>query len=330
MHYRFGKNYPDELVLLPMEFFEKADHASETELRVLLHLAPYLAKEGLEEEEALALLEESFAAEEVLAALAFWRGCGIFKADTKRAVKRIVGKTAITRTAPPATEEALEEEKPIKKVIDADEAPFYSSAEPAHAAASQPDFKNLVAFAEQRLEKGNNTSELARLYSFLDYLKMPLDVVILVIEDCAARDKKSLRYITKMLTSFQDDGIDSYDKAEAYFVARKESQSYENKVKNLFGITRKLTKSEEECVSAWRTTFDFTDEMLDLAYEKTVAAAKNPTIKYMHKILENWHNDGFTTPADVDGGGAVKAKADKSYDVDDFFESAVSKGRKKV
>ena len=324
MHYRFGKNYPDELVLLPMELFEKIDHASETELRVLLHLAPYLAKEGLEEEEILPLLEDSFSSEEVLAALAFWRGCGIFKADSKRAVKKAIVKAPITRREPE------EETEPVKKVIDADEAPFYSSADLAQAASSQPDFKNLVAFAEQRLEKVMNTSELARLYSFLDYLKMPLDVVILVIEDCAARDKKSLRYITKVLTAFQDDGIDSFEKAEAYFVSRKESQSYENKIKKLFGLTRKLTKSEEECIAVWHTTFEFSDEMLELAYEKTVAAAKNPTIKYMHKILENWHNDGFTSPADVDGAGAVKAKAEKSYDVDDFFESAVSKGRKKV
>lgn len=326
MLYRFGKNYPDELVLLPLEFFEKADHASETELRVLLALAPQLTKQGLEEEEILSLLEDAFSSEEILAALAFWRGCGIFKTDAKRAVRKTPVKATVTHTAPPAEVE----EPAVKKVIDADEAPFYSSADLAQAASTQPDFKNLVAFAEQRLEKVMNTSELARLYSFLDYLKMPLDVVILVIEDCAAREKKSLRYITKVLTSFQDEGIDSYDKAEAYFVARNERSSYENKIKNLFGLTRKLSKPEEECIAAWQTSFEFSDEMLELAYEKTVSAAKNPTIKYMHKILENWNAAGFTAPADVEGGGAAKAKAEKSYDVDDFFESAVSKGRKKV
>ncbi len=326
MFYRFGKNYPDELVLLPLQLFEKVEHASETELRVLLHLAPHIAKGGLEEEEALVLLEESFSSEEVLAALAFWRGCGIFKTDGKRAMKKFALKAPITQSRP----DQSEDEPAAKKIIDADEAPFYSSADLAAAAQSQPDFKNLVSFAEQRLEKVMNTSELARLYSFLDYLKMPLDMVILVIEDCAARDKKSLRYITKVLTSFQDEGIDTYDKAEAYFVARNERASYEGKVKALFGLTRKLTKAEEECIALWRTTFDFSDEMLELAYEKTVNAAKNPTVKYMHKILENWHASGFTTPADVDGGGTPGAKAEKSYDVDDFFQSAVSKGRKKV
>ena len=325
MFYRFGKNYPDQLVLLPAELFEKIDVASETELRVLLHLAPHIAKSGLEEEEALSLLEESFTSEEVLSALAFWRGCGIFKTESRRSVK----KAPVKKEAPLPEPEPVAEPAP-KKVIDADEAPFYSSADLAEAAKSQPDFKNLVAFAENRLEKVMNTSELARLYSFLDYLKMPLDVVILVIEDCASRDKKSLRYITKVLTSFQDEGIDSYDKAEAYFVSRNESQSYEGIVKNMFGFTRKLSKSEEECVALWRNEYGYGEDMLNAAYEKTVAAAKNPTVKYMHRILENWHASGFTTPFDVESGAKPVDKAEKSYDVDDFFQSAVSKGRKKV
>lgn len=330
MLYRFGKSYPDQLVLLPAELFDKIDHASETELRVFLHLAPHIAKNGLEEEEALAMLEDSFSQEEVLSALAFWRGCGIFRSEGKRSVKKTPIKQEYHRTAP---EREVEEETKLapKKTIDADEAPFYSSADLADAAKLHPEFKDLVSFAEQRLEKVMNTSELARLYSFLDYLKMPLDVVLLVIEDCVSRDKKSLRYITKVLTSFQDDGIDNYDKAEAYFVARNQRQSYEARVKNLFGLTRKLTKSEEECIAAWQTTFDYGEEMLNAAYEKTVAAAKNPSIKYMHKILENWHASGFTTPEETEGSASDKtAKAEKSYDVDDFFQSAVSKGRKKV
>ena len=326
MFYRFGKNYPDELVLLPLQLFEKIDNASETEIRVLLHLAPHIAKNGLEEEDALSLLEDAFTAEEILSALAFWRGCGIFKTDNKRSVKKAV---PVKPAEKQGTEAETIEPEP-KKVIDADEAPFYSSADLAQAAQTSPDFKNLVAFAEQRLEKVMNTSELARLYSFLDYLKMPMEVVMLVIEDCAFKDKKSLRYITKILTSFQDEGIDSYDKAEAYFMARNASQSFEGQIKRLFGLTRKLSKQEEDCVNIWRSTYDFSEEMLKLAYDKTVAAAKNPTIRYMHKILENWFASGFKTPEDVEGGGVTPAKAEKSYDVDDFFESAVSRGRKKV
>lgn len=321
MIYRFGKTYPDNLLVLPGEILDKIENASETEIRVLLYLAAKLRCGGEEEEELIAFLSEAFEREEVVAALGFWRGCGILKTDNKKTQKI---------TAKKGSEGKREEKEETKKVIDADEAPFYTSEDLAKAAESQPDFKTLVSFAEQRLEKVMNQSELARLYSFLDYLKMPLDVVMLVIEDCVSKDKKSLRYITKLLTVFQDDGIDSYDKAEEFFLRRRESQGYENFVRSLFGLgTRKLTKGEEECLELWRDKFHYGEDMLSAAFEKTVGAAKNPSIKYMHKILENWYNAGATTPEETEKiKGPDGTTAAKSYDLDDFFEQAVSKGRK--
>lgn len=316
MTYRLGKAYPDSLLVLPGEVLSKIEEASDSEIRILLYLAGKLSAGGATEEEILSYLSDAFSREEVLSALSFWRGCGVLKADGKKSA--------------PVTPKKGPSEKTPAKVIDADEAPFYTSADLAAAAESQPDFKNLVSFAEGRLEKVMNQSELARLYSFLDYLKMPLDVVMLVIEDCASRDKKGLRYITKLLNVFQDEGIDTYEKAEAYFVRRKESQLYENIVRSLFGLgTRKLTSAEETCVSTWRTKFCYGEEMLNLAYEKTANTAKTPSIKYMHKILESWYQNGVTTPEETEKlKSAPGTVADKSYDLDDFFEQAVSKGRK--
>ena len=64
--------------------------------------------------------------------------------------------------------------------------------------------------------------------------------------------------------------------------------------------------------------------------DKTAGTAKNPSIKYMHKILENWYAQGVTSAEDAKNvkntGGSDSA--DKSYDLDDFFQQAVYKGRK--
>ena len=315
MTYRIGKCAPDGLLLLPEETLAHTDRTGEEELRILLHLASLLRGGAMEEEEILDALGDRFAAEALRGALGFWRGCGIL--DTGGEGKK---------------PSRAKREEPEKKTIDADEAPFYTAKDLADAAQAHPEFKNLVAFAERRLEKVMNASELARLYSFLDYLKMPADVVMLVIEDSAARDKKSLRYITKVLTSFQDEGIDTYEKAEAWVAARQENAVYENFVRTLFGLgTRKLTAAEEEIIRTWRTLYGYGEDVLNAAYEKTVASAKNPSIKYMHKILESWYRDGVKTAEDI-GKVAEKApgKAEKSYDLDDFFQKALSKGRKEL
>ncbi len=320
MIYRMGKTWPDTLLTLPESVLDHIDKAGEAEIRLLLHFAKLLKAGALSEEDILLALEDAFSSEEIRLALAFWRGCGVLGTD--KAKKTSPKKEPIR--------ERTEDEESTKKSIDADEAPFYSSKDLADAAQREPNFKNLVAFAEDRLEKVMNTSELARLYSFLDYLKMPLDVVMLVIEDCVSREKKSLRYITKMLTSFQDDGIDTYQKAEAWFAARQESVRYAKIIRSLFGLgDRKLTSAEEEILKTWRTVYRYEEEILTAAYEKTVSSAKTPSIKYMHKILEGWHRDGVQTIEDIGKAGSGK-KADKSYDLDDFFQQAVSRGRKEL
>ncbi|MBR7164902.1 MAG: DnaD domain protein [Clostridia bacterium] len=320
MIYRFGKSYPDSFLTLPESVLEHVDKAGEGEVKILLHLAGLLRYGPLEEEEVLSALGAEFELEELRLALAFWRGCGVITTTQKKGSR--------PKVKAPETPEKPVAEGQVQPRVDADEAPFYSAKDLADAAEAMPDFKNLVAFAEGRLEKVMNTSELARLYSFLDYLKMPLDVVMLVIEDCVTRDKKSLRYITKMLTTFQDEGIDTYKKAEAWICARQEQSVYERIVRRLFGLgDRKLTTAEAEILRTWRKTFGYGEEILNAAYEKTVSSAKNPSIKYMNKILEGWHRDGVKTPDDI-GKKAPQGKAEKSYDADDFFEKAVSVGRK--
>ncbi len=328
MKYRLSLQDADRVILLPDEVLDKIGDAGEGEIKVLLYAASLLRCAPLEEEELVGRLSALLPEEKIATALAFWRGCGILKGDNKK-TRGKKASTPLPQKSPFPTEEEGDEPK---KVIDADEAPFYSAKDLADAAEKMPDFKNLVSFAEGRLEKVMNTSELARLYSFLDYLKMPLDVVMLVIEDCVSREKRSLRYITKMLTSFQDDGIDSYEKAEAYFASRQEKAVYEKYVRRLFGLgERKLTSAEDKILETWRKGFGYGEDMLDAAYEKTVASAKNPSIKYMHKILESWHAAGVLTPDDIGKAtSSGEGKAPKSYDLDSFFEQAVSKGRKNL
>lgn len=329
MLYRIAKAYPDTMLMIPEAVLDKIEQAGEGEVKILLCAAAYLKRSPLEEEDLVNALSPRFSREEIISALAFWRGCGILKGES---LKKSSPKKKVSPDEGGAeSSKAFVSSTPAP--LDADEAPFYSSHDLAKAAEANPDFKNLVSFAEGRLEKVMNAGELARLYSFLDYLKMPLDVVMLVIEDCVSRDKRSLRYITKMLTSFQDDGIDNYEKAEAYFAARQEKNLYEKHVRSLFGLgDRKLTAAEEEILSLWRSRYGYGEEMLNAAYEKTVASAKTPSIKYMHKILESWFTAGIRSVEEIEkASGANRGeKAPKSYDLDDFFEQAVSKGRKKL
>lgn len=334
MNYRLSKLSPDSMLVLPQEILTKMEQAGETELKILLYAASLLLKGPEEEEELMRALSTRFAREEIAPALSFWRGAGILRTDSRR---KSENSTPMTEKMPERAEKPAEtaekaQDTPLSKiVVDAEEAPFYSAADLAAAAESNPDFKNLVNFAEGRLEKVFNQSELARLYSFLDYLKMPADVIMLVIEDCCSRGKNSLRYIYKALCDFADNGIDSYEKADALLLKRREALGFEAYIRKMFGLgERKLVPKEKEALQNWKEKWDFSEEMLEFAYEKTVSTAKKPSISYMNKILEKWHEDGFSTPEEVKNSTASKNgdKAEKSYDLEDFFQAAVSKSRK--
>lgn len=332
MIYRLASVCPDELFFLPRRLLSKMENAGDPELRIFLWASQELSHGEKEEADLVeAIAAHGFSHEEIRSALSFWRGCGVLAGASPKK-KASPPKAEEEKTKPATTQEAPGEvpSAPLK-MVDADEAPFYSSLELGEAAEQNPQFKNLVDYAQKKLKKILNTSELAKIWSFLDYLKMPPEVVMLVIEDCCNREKSSLRYISKMLNTFQDEGIDSYEKAEAYFLRREEGAVYERYVRRLFGLgERKLTRAEEEILRTWRITWNFGEDMLEAAYEKTVAGAKNPSIKYMHRILESWHEKGATTPEEAEGSAASSQKAPKSYDSDDFFEAAVAKGLKNV
>ena len=86
MFYRFSKVYPDTLLPLPVDVIDRLKEASDGEVRILLVSLPLLSR-GAEEEEILSSLEEDFSADEVLSALAFWRGCGILTRGGKEEKK---------------------------------------------------------------------------------------------------------------------------------------------------------------------------------------------------------------------------------------------------
>lgn len=322
MVYRLAKTAPDSMIVLPTEVLDKLDNAGLTETRILLHLARMLLRGAWTEEMLLESLEKQFRREEVKSALAFWRGVGILDVtgDPEQAPSR-------------RRREQKEEPAATTAPVDADEPPFYSGQDLAAAKEKNPHFKNLVDFMEKRLNKVLNAGELAKVWSFLDFMGMPADVVMLITEDCCARGHGNLRYITKAVMSFQDQGLDSYEKAEAYYLRQAQGEKFARKIRTLFGLgDRALTKTEDAHLTEWMQ-WAFSDEMLTLAYEKTVAAAAKPSINYMHKILQNWKEAGLATPAQVEQAGVQKkqdnqGKGPKSYDLDTFFEAAVAKQRK--
>ena len=104
--------------------------------------------------------------------------------------------------------------------------------------------------------------------------------------------------------------------------------SYIRMVTRVTGVERALTRPELACVDRWEAD-GISEDLLTLAYEKTVAKINKPQFTYMDKMLAGWQEKGLSTSGEVDayfknpanrllGGAASDGRLD--FELDEIFE----------
>lgn len=314
--YKLKSASSNKTLIVPASVIDKMGSAGENDLKALLYILEYQrrnpAADSFDSETLKTVFKEGA---DFDSAIAFWRGAGIISASSVQKEEAIA----------PEKEESV----PQKRQAD-DRRPAYTASQLADAAEKDSGFKALADFVGDKLGRMLNTSDLALLYSFGDYLKMPRDVVMIVVEYCALEGKNSLRYVEKVLISFADDEINTYSKAEKHIKKLRQRKSFEGKVRKLCGLgERSLTQKEKEYLKIWHEEYKYGEEMIKAAYEKTIAGIQKPSLSYMNSILKNWHEAGFKKLSDVNGEKPSESGS-ASFDLDEFFEAAVESSRKKV
>ena len=319
LRFRLRQKPGEKGIFLPESVLNSLATATEAELKLLM----LLAKEGreceyLSESDLLPVAESAGIDKDTFnEAMAFFRGAGLVEneIETKPEVRKI------------KTDEKQEEILPTPRRR---HTPSYSSAQLAGAAEDR-EFLELVEFAARSLGKSFNTHDVSTLYSFVDTLCLPYDVIMLGIEHCVTEGKMSLRYVEKLLIDFADREINTYEKADNYIRARIAFKGFEGKIRTLLGLgQRSLTAKEKTMLTAWQNEFKTPDALITLAYERTVEKTGKASMSYMNKILENWHEAGFKTVEDVEVGDKKSESANtSSFDPDEFFKTAISRTRDK-
>ena len=310
--YRIKSKLKADVFELPVKLVSKLSDMGENELKIFLTLAMLEKSEGAVDEDKLlsALDEYGIEKSEISEVFAFLRGAGL--------IEKASVKSEEVQQEP--KEEPKKEHRPTSRVT-------YTSKQLAQA-VSNSDFKELVEYASRRLGKTFNTSELATLYSFKDYLALPCDVIMLGIEHCVNEGKGSLRYIEKLLIDFADKEINTYQKVEAYIKKREDYLSFEGKIRKMMGLgTRTLTSKEITFIGQWQV-WEISFELIKLAYDKTVEKTGKVSMSYMHKIIESWHTSGFKTVSEVEKGDKKPSCESATFDPEEFFRAAVEKSKR--
>ena len=315
--YKIKKKLLDDTFAIPRKLLSRLSEAGSCELKIFLIMASMETDDAITEDAIVAELERAGVSScDLSEGLAFLRGAGLIE---KSSVKKGEASTSYQKEEKEKKEKLEKHEEKHKSLS----RPTYTSKQLAEA-ASGGGFRELVEWASNRLGKTFNTSDLSTLYSFSDYLCLPDDVIMLGIEHCVSEGKASLRYVEKLLIDFADREINTYQKAEEYILKRTNYLSFEGKMRAMMGLgQRALTSKEKAMLSAWQE-WQSSEELIRLAYEKTVEKTGRVSMSYMHKILESWHISGFKTVSEVETGDK-KPSTDSSFDPDEFFKAALEK-----
>ncbi len=190
-------------------------------------------------------------------------------------------------------------EKPKKKARRKTSArPSYKSDEIDTAADKNQVLSGMFYQAEGILGRLLSGSEMELLYSFYDWLGLPCEVIVMLLNYAAKRGKTGKRYLETVAIDWADKGIDTFEKAEDYIKQLEAQEDSEYQIRSILGIyDRSLTQTEKKYIKSW-TELDISSELVSLAYDRTVNNTGKLSYSYMNKILVSWHSEGIT---DSDG-----------------------------
>ena len=159
------------------------------------------------------------------------------------------------------------------------------------------DIKELLFIAQRYLGKMLSPSEAGKLLYFYDELHFTTDLIEYLIEYCASKDHKSIRYIEKVALAWYEDGIKTV-KAARQAVSSYHRDYYEI-LKAIGQGGRHPIDAEIALMKKWIETYRFPMEIIREACTRTVLNTKQPSLKYTDSILTRWHAEGVRSPEDI-------------------------------
>ena len=157
--------------------------------------------------------------------------------------------------------------------------------------------------AQRVLGHALSTPDLKKLFGIYDYLRLPAEVIMLLLHHCVTLSNgrlPSMRFIEKEAFVWADNEIRTAEQAEAYIEAQRRRSGQSAETARLLGITgRELSATEKRYIASW-LDLGYTPELIAIAYDRTVTNTGALKWGYMNKIIQSWHEKGLLTAEDVE------------------------------
>lgn len=258
--------------------------ASKEELRTLVAL---LELEG--RADSLSELSEAagVSSARCRAALAFWEEAGVIREDDG---------------TPSLTDEF--EERLVRGEID--EKPAVEVAESIRNENLASMIDECATLLGQACLSNAEIKQLTGLYT--QYALSP-DYIATLAAYKASKGRTTVKIICNEAITLSGKGIDNAEALDAYLKSLEESTGAEWEFRRALGIYgRNLSPSERGYFKKWSEDFGYSVSIVTEAYDIAVLNTKNGDLRYMDKILTDWHEAGCRTVSEC----KARAEAEKA------------------
>ena len=278
---------------------------------------------------------------EVTSSLSYWRGAGVISCSDEVATVSEEPKKELD--VPVVTEQPKEksvDEDSKRKILHSTAMPKYSGLEISEMLDKDGGrLREMIDECQQIIGHIFRPNEVNTVLGLCDWLGLEPDYVITIFAYFVEKKPGcNVRYIEKAAIDLVNNDIITLDDLDNYIKERELYEGIAGNLRTLLGIGgRAYTKKENDMINRWASTYGYSFEIIQLAYEICCDANGKFTFAYAGKILETWYNTGVRTLEDAQKEhNAFREQKEKgsdlakSFDTSEFFSSALSRSYKNM
>ena len=267
----------DKFIAVPADFVHKhLPQANPTFVKVYIYLL-MLASENTRTEfaeiaDTLGLLES-----DLMLAIKYWESEGvIFKNGDGFSFSN---KAQTDAEKPTVVEPAHPHTENLAAIIESDQS-----------------LSDMFAVSQEILGKTISERDMETIYWFYSDLKMPAEVILLLLEYCVSKGKNRMSYIEKVAVSWTEMGLTTAENVALYLEGEEQKTGFLYSIRKIMGIAdRSLSQIEEKYLTKWHDEMSMSEEMIALAYEYCIIQTAKLSFPYMDKIITRWAKEGIST-----------------------------------
>lgn len=286
MNFKVRKDFKTPPFSVPSEIVDShIKLAGALQLRVIL----YCLRHTYDAEINPAVMAELFSVseEDINDALMFWAELGFIECEGPVFTPSLPAVETV-KVAPP-------------------KAPRPDRKEVARRGLESPEIAFLLNEAQQKFGRMLKQSESSVLVWIYDDLGLDASIILMILQHAVQAEKVNISYIERVARDWAENGVDTIAAAEQRIVELNNSRSAWNKMRRAFGLdSRSPSETESKlavlCIIEWKMS----DELLKKAYDACVDSLGKYNVRYIKKVLTEWHKQGITTVKELEQAGTAQ------------------------